>query len=96
MAGPRERFYSGQRATLYGLARNGQAITASDATVYDPPLTRLRITGVGTVVIVLDGDDESDSAKRFTLTMAANSDLTGLLIRQVRAASTATGIIGFS
>lgn len=95
MAGPTERKLCGSNLELLGYVRHVVAVTASNATLYDPPLLRLVASGGGTVTLVLDGDDETDSTKYMTVTLTANVPLTGYAIRQVRATgTTATGIVG--
>lgn len=94
MAGPTERKVCGTNLELLGYARKVTAVTASNVTLYDPPLLRLVASGAGTVILVLDGDDETDSTKYMTIALTANVPLTGYAIRQVRTGGTATGLVG--
>lgn len=97
MAGPKNRLLDGAPPGWTGHARKTVgAITKSDVTVYDPPLRCLVVGGAGDVYILLDGDDEADSSKVFPVTCTANQRLTVFAIRQVRSATTATGLIGFT
>lgn len=94
MAGPATRKWDGEATGWTGHARNVVPVTPSDSTIYDPPLRALYVHGAGTVVLVLDGDDETNAATYLTRTCAADAELTIYAIRQVRAASTATSITG--
>ena len=102
-AGPAKRALDGQYPGWLGHVRNvadataGPSITPSDVTIYDPPLRLLRIgpAGAGTLVLVLDGDNDATANHRFTITVANNDEVDRFAIKQVRAASTATGILGF-
>ena len=95
MAGPATRPLDGQLPGWTGPCRNVVAVTKSDATIYDPPLRSLVASGSGNVVLVLDGDDETDSTKYLTIALTANVPLTGYAIRQVRSTNTtATGFTG--
>ena len=94
MAGPATRLLDGEPTAWTGHARHVVAVTPSDATIYDPPLRALYVHVGGTVVLVLDGDDETDSSKYLTRTCAADTELTIYAIRQVRAASSASSITG--
>jgi hypothetical protein len=73
------------------------AITPSDVTVYDPPLKKIRVgvAGAGNLVLVYAADDESVAANRDTVAVANNQVVSGFLIRQVRAATTATTLTGY-
>lgn len=73
-------------------------ITASDVTVYDPPLRGLRVgaAGAGNVVLVYAGDDEAVAGNRETVAVSNGQLITGFLIRQVRATgTTASGLTGY-
>jgi hypothetical protein len=74
----------------------GAAVTPSDATLYDPPLRLLYCGGAGNLVLVLDSNDETDADHRFTVAVTAGQLLDVFAIKQVRAASTATGLLGFT
>jgi hypothetical protein len=68
-------------------------ITPDDTTEYDPPLRYVRVENVGggTLVIVAAGDEVADAR---TFTMAQYAEFDRIAIKQIRAASTATTIIG--
>jgi hypothetical protein len=65
-------------------------ITKSDATVYDPPLRAIWVTGAGNLALMLAGD----TANVVTIPVDAGEKITFLDIRKVMAATTATGISG--
>lgn len=67
-----------------------QAITASDSTLYDPPLRAIYIGGTGTVVI-----EHGDNSVA-TMTNVPVGWLPVSNIYKVKAATTATGIVGWS
>jgi len=70
---------------------NAQAITKSDATVYDPPLRRLYVGGTGDVAIrTLQGDTVTLSA------VPVGTRIEGIAISRVMSANTtATLLVGF-
>lgn len=61
------------------------ALTASDATVYDPPLRLIRCTSNGTAVFVLDGDDAATTVSR---AMVAGDEITTLAVKMLKTSTT--------
>jgi hypothetical protein len=74
-----------------GPARSCRVITASDVTVYDPPLKAIRATGAGTITIV-DFNDVS------TAHPVLDGERIDVFIKKVMATGTSgvTGIIGYA
>lgn len=71
-----------------GMCQNHQAVTPSDSTVYDPPLRVIYAAGSGTLVLTDINDVDA------TYTVLAGTVVNWMLIKKVKAASTATGIVG--
>lgn len=71
-------------------ARVCQVITASDVTVYDPPLKAIRAVGAGTITFV-------DMSGGTTAHPVLDGERVDVFIKQVKAAGTSgvTGIIGY-
>lgn len=78
--------FDGQVPGWTGHVRETVAITASDATVYDPPLKVVRCLTAGNLVFALDKDNVVATAKA----MAAGDETTFYAIKRVMAASTGT------
>ncbi|MEJ0017545.1 MAG: hypothetical protein WDN25_13460 [Acetobacteraceae bacterium] len=76
-----------------GAAGTALAVTKSDTTAYDPPLTALYVGGAGNVAIVAAGQVDADAV---TLTaVPVGTTITGWAIRKVMATNTtATLLIG--
>ena len=70
------------------------AITASDETEYDPPIRLLRCTSDGTVILVLDGDDDGAST-RISRAMTAGDEITTLAVKKVSATGTSGAYEGY-
>lgn len=71
-------------------ARHAELITASDVTVYDPPLKAIRAVGAGTITFV-DFDDASCAHP------VLDGERIDVFIKQVMATGTigVTGIVGY-
>lgn len=69
--------------------RKAVAITPSDVTVYEPPLQAIYIGGAGNLTVQL-----ADGVTNITLTAPAVGSTHYLQARQVRAATTATLLVG--
>jgi len=70
------------------MCRNHQAITPSDSTTYDPPLRVITVGAAGTLVLTDINDVDA------TYTVPAGAVINWMLVKKVKAASTATGIVG--
>lgn len=78
-----------------GAVGHAVAITKSDATVYNPPLTWLYVGGAGNVAVLLQAQGD-DNANAVTLTAPpVGTIITGLAIRKVMSTNTtATLLVG--
>jgi hypothetical protein len=72
------------------------ALVPSDTTIYDPPLRLVTITGQGNLVFTLHGDDETDANAKCTEAVNAGERIGIWAIRRLWAATTATGIKGYT
>ena len=70
------------------MCRNHVAVTALDATTYDPPLRVVFAAVAGTLVLTDMNDADA------TYTVPAGAVINWLLVKKVKTASTATGIVG--